>query len=157
MPQLCESLTNTATNLQNQLQTNTLATHEQYFRHYISLDFCSLLLIAKFWQEINKRNKCASNFLKEQCFEKKCFDNKTWKDYSSVMDRPMLLNMSKTFCHLGRLGTWNLMDIFQSSCWVTLFHTDYFVQGSGKNNTATSVCDILKLYVKQHVSPTNFR
>ena len=33
----------------------------------------------------------------------------------------MFLNMSKTFCHLWRLGTWHLMDIFRSSCWVTHF------------------------------------
>jgi len=45
---VCESLTNTATKLQNRLQTNMLATHQQNIRHYISLDFCSLFLIAKF-------------------------------------------------------------------------------------------------------------
>jgi len=28
------------------------------------------------------------------------------------MDRPMFLNMSKTFCHLGRLVTWILIDVF---------------------------------------------
>jgi len=30
-----------------------LATHEQYIRRYISRDFCSLFLIAKFQQEIH--------------------------------------------------------------------------------------------------------
>ena len=33
--------------------------------------------------------------------------------------------------------------------------TDCFVQGSGKNNAAPSVCDILKLYFKLHISATN--
>ena len=37
------------------------------------------------------------------------------------IDRPMFLNMSKTFCHLVRQRTWNLMDIFRSWCWVMLF------------------------------------
>ena len=60
-------------------------------------------------------------FVKEQCFEKKCFDNKAWNEFSSVIDGPMFLNMRKTFCHLGRLVTWNLIDIFRISCWVTLF------------------------------------
>jgi len=117
---------------------------------------------AYFWlQNFNKKLIKEINvlkiFVKEWCFEKKCFDNKKWKEFSSAMDRPMFLNMSKTFCHLGRLGTWNLMDIFRSSCWATFFFTDCFVQGSGKNNTATSVCDILKRYVKLHISATNFR
>ena len=117
---------------------------------------------AYFWlQNFNKKLIKEINvlqiFVKEQCFEKKCFDNKKWNEFSSVMNRPMFRNMSKTFCHLGRLGTWNLMDIFRSSCWVTLFYSDCFLQGSGKNNTATSVYDILNLYVKLHISATNFR
>ena len=51
-------------------------------------------------------------FVKEQFFEKKCFDNKKLKEFSSVMDRPMFLNVSKTFSHLVRLGTRNLIDVF---------------------------------------------
>jgi len=51
-------------------------------------------------------------FVKHQFFEKKCFDNKKWKEFSSAMDRPMFLNMSKTFSHLVRLVTWNLIDVF---------------------------------------------
>ena len=60
-------------NLKNLLQTNTLATHQQYIRHYISLDFCSLFLIAKFQQEFNKRNKRGSNFWERTVFLKEMF------------------------------------------------------------------------------------
>ena len=85
-----------------------------YIRRYISLDLCILFLIAKFYQAIIKRKKLAWIFLKEQCYEEQCFDNTTWKEFSSVVDRPMFPNMSKTFCHFGRLGTWNLMDVFSN-------------------------------------------
>ena len=61
------------TKLYNLLQTNTLATHQQYIRHYISLDFCSLFLIAKFKQEIIKRKKLAWNFCERTVFRKEMF------------------------------------------------------------------------------------
>ena len=122
--------------------------------HWISAAY---FWLQNFNKKLIKEINVLQTFVKEQCFEKKCFDNKKWKEFSSVMDRPMFLNMRKTFCHLGRLGTLYLMDIFWSSFWVTLFYTDCFVQGSGKNNTATSVCDTLKLYVKLHISATNLR
>ena len=72
---------------------------------------------ANFWlQNFNKKLIKERNvlqiFVKEHFFEKKCFDNKTWKEFSSVMDRPMFLNMSKTCCDLVRLGTSNLIDVF---------------------------------------------
>jgi len=40
------------------------------------------------WREI---------FVKEQCFEKKCFDNKKCKEFTSVKDKPMFRNMNKSF------------------------------------------------------------
>ena len=157
MPQFCESLTNTATNCRicyKQIRWPHTSNILDTIFHWISAAY---FWLQNFNKKLIKKINVLEIFVKEQCFEKKCFDNKTWKEFSSVMDRPMFLNMSKIFCHLRRLGTWNLMDIFRSSCWVTLFYTDCFVQGSGKNNTATSVCDILKLYVKLHISATNLR
>ena len=71
--------------------------------------------VAYFWLQnfkkklLNERN-FLEIFVKELCFEMQCFDNKKWKEFSSVMDRQMFQNMNKTFCHLGRLGTWNLID-----------------------------------------------
>ena len=88
-----------------------LATHQQFIRCCISLDFCSLFLISKFKQEIIKRKKLAWNFCEWTLFRKANFWCKELKTISSVMDRPMFLNTSKTFCHLGILGTWNLIDV----------------------------------------------
>ena len=72
---------------------------------------------AYFWlQNFNKKLFKERNlleiFVKELCFWKKSFDNKKWKESSSAMDRPMFQNMSKTFSHFVRLGTWNLIDVF---------------------------------------------
>ena len=72
---------------------------------------------AYFWlQNFNKNFIKEINvlqiFVKEQCFEKKCFDNKTWKGFSLAMDRPMFLNMNKN--HLGWLLTRNLIDVFSN-------------------------------------------
>jgi len=72
---------------------------------------------AYFWllnfnKKLLKERNLLEIFVKEQCFEMHCFDNTKWKEFSSVMDRPMFPNMSKTFCHLGRLGTWNLIAVF---------------------------------------------
>ena len=72
---------------------------------------------ACFWlQNFNNNNSLKERnlleiFVNEQCFEKKCFDNRKWKEFSSAMDRPMFLNMSITFCHFVRLATWNLIDV----------------------------------------------
>jgi len=66
-------LTKTATKLKNLQQTITLSTHEQYVRRYFSLDSCSLFLIAKFWQEINKRKKLAWNSCERRVFRKEMF------------------------------------------------------------------------------------
>jgi len=82
-----------------------LATHQQYIRRYISMDFCSLFLIAKYYQEINKRKKLASNFCERTVFRKEMFDNKNFKEFSSVKDQPMFRNMNKIICRLARLGT----------------------------------------------------
>ena len=112
LSQFCESLTNTATNYRTCYKTircsHTSSTQDVIF-HWISA--------AHFWlQNFNrillKERNMLEIFVKEQCFEKQCFDNKTWKVFSSVMDRPMFLNINKTFCHLGCLGTWNLIDVF---------------------------------------------
>jgi len=81
--------------------------------------FCSLFLTAKFQQEINKERNLLEIFVKEQCFENKRFDNKKWKELSSVMDQPKYLNVSKTICHLGRPWTWNFFwCYFESLHWV---------------------------------------
>ena len=77
--------------------------------HWISAAF---FWLQNFNKELIKEINVLQIFVKEQCFEKKCFDNKKWKEFSSAMDRPMFLNMSKTFCHLGRLGTWNSIGHF---------------------------------------------
>ena len=65
-------------------------------------------------------------FVKEQCFEKKCFDIKTWKEFSSVMDRPMFLNMSKTFCNLETRNMKFNRCFFKCFHWVMLpfWHID---------------------------------
>jgi len=59
-------------------------------------------------------------FVKEQCFEKKCFDNKTWKEFSLAMDRPMFLNMSKTFCNLETRNMKFNRCFFKCFHWVML-------------------------------------
>jgi len=46
-----------------------------YIRRYITLDWCILFLIAKFYQAIIKRKKLARIFLKEQGYEEQCFHN----------------------------------------------------------------------------------
>jgi len=70
---------------------------------------------AYFWlhnfnKKLIKKETCFEIFVKEQCFEKKCFDNKKCKECSPVKDQPIFLHMNKSICHLGRLRTWNLMD-----------------------------------------------
>ena len=64
--------------------------------HWISAAYFWLQIFNK---KLIKEINVLGIFVKEQCFEKKCFDNK-WKEFSSVMDRPMFWNMSKTFCNL---------------------------------------------------------
>ena len=80
-----------------------------------------LISAAYFWlQNFNKKLINEGNllkiFVKEQCFEKKCFYNKKCKELSSVMDQPMFLNMGETISNLVRLGTWNMIDVFSKVC-----------------------------------------
>ena len=98
-----------------------------------------------------KRKKLAWNFVKEQCFDKECFDNMKWKEFSSVMDRPMFPNMSKTFCHLGRLGTWNLIDVFSNvfteQCLLFDELTGVRIE-KDLRSAAPSACDFQKVYLR---------
>jgi len=52
--------------------------------------------LQNFNKNFTKERNLLELFVKEQFFEKKCFDNKKLKNFSSVMDQPMFLNMSKT-------------------------------------------------------------
>ena len=128
-----------------------LATHRQFIRCCISLDFCSLFLIAKFKQEIIKRKKLAWNFCEGTLFRKAIFWYKELKTIWSVMDRPMFLNTSKTFCHLGRLGTWNLIDVF-SKVFPLVMHASWQIDmcKDWKNHlsSAPSACDFQKVYLR---------
>jgi len=87
----------------------------------------------------------------EQCFERKCFDNKKCKEFSSAMDQPMFLNMSETICHLGRLGTWNLIDDFSKVCTEQCLLFDQLTCARIEQNhlvAAPSACDFQKVYLR---------
>ena len=52
-----------------------------------------------------KERNLLENFVKEQCCEKKCFDNKKCKEFSFVKDQTMFRNVIKIICRFARLGT----------------------------------------------------
>jgi len=70
--------------------------------HGISAACFSLLNSNK---KLMKKRNLLEIFVKEQCFEKKRYDNKKWREFSSVKDHPMFLNMSKAICLLERQET----------------------------------------------------
>jgi len=52
-----------------------LVKHQQCIRRHISLDFCILFLIAKFYKKLLKERNVLQSVVTEQCFEKQYFDN----------------------------------------------------------------------------------
>jgi len=69
-----------------------------------------------FDKKLIKERNLLEIFVKEQCFETKCFDNEKCKEFSSVKDQPMFQNMIKSICRLARLGTWNLIGVDSKVC-----------------------------------------
>ena len=149
MSQFYESLTNTATKLWNLQQTNTLSTRQQYIRRCIS--FLQRDADCKILTRNNKERNLLEIFVKEQCFKNKCFENKKCKEISSVKDQPMFVNLYKTICHLGRLGTWNLIVVFcESLHWVMLafWRNDMSKHRTNHLSSAPSACDFEKVYLR---------
>jgi len=67
------------------------------------------------------------------------------------MDRRMFLNMSKTFCRLGSLVTWNSIDLFLKSFhWVMLafWQIDMCKHWKKQLSAAPSACDFRKVYLR---------
>ena len=92
-------------------------------------------------------------FVKEQCFEKQCFDNKKWKEFSSVMDRPMFLNMSKNLLSFGETSNMKFHRcFFKSFHWVMLAFWQIDMCNDWKNElrVAPSACDFQKVYLRSN-------
>jgi len=111
---------------------------------------------ACFWlqyfnKKLIKERNLLEIFVKEQCFEKKRFDNKKCIEFSSVKDQPMFLNMRKTICVLGRLGTWNLIDVSLKICPESCLLFDELTCVRIEQNhlsAAPSACDFQKVYFR---------
>ena len=149
MPQFCESLTNTATNCRTcykQIRWPHTSNILDTIFHWISAAyFCLQNFNKKLIKEIN----VLEIFVKEQCFEKKCFDNKKWKEFSSVMDRPMFLTMNIN--HLGWPGMRNLIEVFfKCFHWLMLAFWQIDMCNDWKNqlSAAASACDFQKVYLR---------
>ena len=128
-----------------------LATHQHSIKHYISLDFCSLYLIAKFNSNFLKQRNVIQSFVNEQCFEEQCFDNKKWKQFSSVIDRPMFHNVNKTFLSFGETRNMKFNRCFFKSfhqVMLASWKIDMCKDWKNHLSSAQSACDFQKVYLR---------
>jgi len=101
IPEICPSFVNHWQTLQQNYRTCYKQIRWPHTSNILDIVF-HWISAAYFWlQNFNKKLIEEINvleiFVKEHCFKKKCFDNKTWKEFSSVIDQRMFLNMSNTF------------------------------------------------------------
>jgi len=106
IPKICPSLVNHWQTLQQNYRTCYKQIRWPHTSNILDVIF-HWISAAYFWlQNFNKKLIKERNllqiFVKEHCFEKKCFDNKKCKEFSSVKDQPMFRNMIKTICCLAR-------------------------------------------------------
>jgi len=116
--------------------------------HWISSAF---VWVQKFNKKLIKERNLLENFVKERCFEKKCFDNEKCNKFSSVKDKPMVRNMIKTICCLARQRTWNFGNVFSNlfTEWCLLFNQLTCVRIEQNHLSASpSACDSHKVYLR---------
>ena len=123
---------------------------------YVSAAYCWL---QNFNKKLLKERNLLEIFVKEQCFEKKCFDNKTWKEFSLAMDRPMFPNMRKTFCNLETRNMKFNRCLFKCFHWVMLafWQIDMCKDWKNQLSAAPSACDFQKVYLRSILAATTVR
>ena len=124
IPEICSGFVNHWQTLQQKYRTCYKQIRWPHTSNILDTIFHSITA-AYFWLQNFKRKLLKERnlheiFVKEQCFEKKCFDNKAWKEFSLAMDRPMFPNMSKTFCNLETRNMKFNRCFFKSFHWVML-------------------------------------